>query len=40
MSEEWRNMNDKDKERYNKMAEADKVRAEREKAAYESKKGK
>jgi hypothetical protein len=39
MSEEWRALSDKDKTPYNKMAENDKVRAEKEKKAYESKKG-
>jgi len=38
MSEEWRNLGDKDKTPYNKMAEADKVRAESQKKAYEAKK--
>ena len=39
MSAEWRKMTDADKKPYDKMAAEDKVRAEREKKAYESKKG-
>lgn len=39
MSAEWRKMSDKDKTPYVKMADNDKVRAEREKKAYENKKG-
>jgi len=38
MSDEWRKMSDSAKTPYNKMAEADKVRAESQKKAYESKK--
>jgi len=39
MSAEWRKMTDAEKVPYNKMAEGDKVRAEKEKTAYLSKKG-
>ena len=38
MSNEWKGLNDKDKVPYVKMSEADKVRYEKEKKAYESKK--
>lgn len=38
MSAEWRKMSDKDKTPYNKMNEADRVRAESQKKAYEAKK--
>ena len=37
MAEEWRAMTDKDKAPYNKMAENDKVRADKEKMAYNGK---
>jgi hypothetical protein len=37
MSAEWNKLNEKDRAPYVKMGEADKVRAEREKKAYESK---
>ncbi len=40
MSAEWRKMSDKEKIPYEKMAENDKVRFEREKKAYDSKKAK
>jgi len=38
MSAEWNKLTDKDKIPYAKMAEGDKVRAEKEKKAYEAKK--
>jgi len=34
MSSEWRNMNDNDKAPYNKLAEKDRERAEKEKQEY------
>ena len=38
MSEEWRNLDEKGKEQYEKMAEKDRDRYEKEKKDYEAKK--
>ena len=39
MGEDWNNMNEKDKKPFTDLANADKVRYEKEKAEYESKGG-